>query len=161
MARGLATPVAVLIAMSICGCDPQPGDDSPQLIPLAAEATASSDRVLRLVLRITADGVATVKAIEAPGRIGRRDPYRASPTFYRGYDLDGRELFERGFRLETHLRSEIHGPGGVIEGTRVPLAEPVFTVIVTILKDLHSIRFYRTARGDTRRSAEPIGEVRP
>jgi hypothetical protein len=161
MWSGLVSLAAVLIALAISGCEPPTDDGVSESIALTDDATASPDRILRLVLRLTDDGIETIKALEAPGRIGRRDPYRHAPTFARGYDADGRLLFERGFRLDSELRSEVHGLDGTIEGARVPLGEPLFTVVVPQHRDLDRIGFYRAARGDPRSAAELIGEVRP
>jgi hypothetical protein len=163
-----ATIPAALLLVLLSACSPTELSD-PAAAPAGtavdgepgAEQAGRADRVLRLVLRLTADGVETVSAVEFPGRVNRRDPHRSSAVFFRAVDRDGRILFERGFRLETHLRSEAQGPGGMIEGRRVPLAEPVFTVALPRHPNLDAIRFFRASERGSRDEAELLGEVRP
>jgi hypothetical protein len=161
MTRGLATLTVLALTLAPCACGRPLEDEGGTAHPLTDDAATRPDRVLRLVLRLTEDGVETVEAIEAPGRVGRRDPYRSSPGYCRGFDRDGKVLFERGLRLETHLRSEVAGPDGVIEGRRIPLEQPVLTVLVPLHDELDRVRFYRASPGASRSDAEPIGEVRP
>jgi hypothetical protein len=148
------------MATALGGCEPDPARPREPAQSIAAPSP-HPERILRLVLRLTPGGVETVRAVEAPGRINRRDPHRASPTFFRAVDRDERVLFERGFRLETHVRSETHGPEGDIEGRWIELAQPVFSVVVPSFEDLHAIRFFRGSRGDLGKPAELLGEVRP
>lgn len=165
--RDATIPAAALLALC-CACSPS-DPAAPTAAPSAvedrgetgAERADRTDRILRLVLRLTADGVELVRAVEAPGRVNRRDPHGSSPTFLRAVDPEGRVLFERGFRLETQLRFEVPGPDGAIEGQRVPLAEPVFTAALPLHPDLDAIRFYRASERGSRDEAELIGEVRP
>ena len=161
MSRCLAITAVALIATFPCACDPPTDADPAEQTAAAGEPDPPPEQILRLVLRLTPDGVETVSAVEAPGRIGRRDPYREASTFYRALDRQGRLLCERGFRLETHLRSESQGPDGTIEGERVPIAKPVFTVVVPRHPDLDRILLFGAERGEPRHTAEPIGEVRP
>lgn len=165
--RTATIPAAALLAL-VCACAPSDLSE-----PVATRAAIGDhggpgaggaerpDRILHLVLRLTANGVETVSAIEAPGRVNRRDPHRSSSTFFRALDRNGRVLFERGLRLETHLRSEVQGADGTLDGRRVPLEEPVFTVVVPRYPDLDAIRFFHGAPGALRDTAEQIGEVRP
>jgi len=156
-----ATLTAAAIALAICGCAP-PGEHGAEAPgALAPAADRSPDRMLRLVLRLTADGVETIAVVEASGRVGRRDPHRASSVFLRGLDRDGQTLFEQGVAIETRRRAEVHGQDGVIEGRSIPIEEPVFSVAVPLHPELDAIRFFRAEPGAARGSAALIGEVRP
>ncbi|MDD5309266.1 MAG: hypothetical protein PHU25_18280, partial [Deltaproteobacteria bacterium] len=119
------------------------------------------DSMLRLVLRLTPQGVVLVSSSEAQNTMNRRDPMADAPTFYRALTGDGRVLAERGFRLETELRSEGPGEDGAMHGVHVPVAEPVFTVMVPKVAGLSVVRFYRAEPGGDRAAAEILGEVRP
>jgi hypothetical protein len=154
---------AAMLALAV-GCSAQ-GAGQPAAATVlpqrAVESGARTGGMLRLVLRLTDHGVDLVSSSEAPDTMNRRDPLAGSPTFCRALSADGTVLAERGFRLETTIRSEAPGKDGTIEGARADVAEPVFTVTVPMVAGLASVRFYRARPGADRASAEVLGEVRP
>jgi hypothetical protein len=148
-----------------CACS-SAGVGEPGPLPGASStaqtaAAAEPDTILRLVLRLTDGGVEVVGAKRAPGKINRRDSYRSSSTFFRALDGEGRLLLERGFRLETEIRSETADEDGAIHGAHVAIDEPVFTVVVPAYTELDAIRFFRAPPGMPRANAVLIGEIKP
>jgi hypothetical protein len=144
------------------GCSAQGTGSAPRAQEAVARAEgARADAMLRLVLRLTSGGVEILSSSEAPNAMNRRDPLAGSPTFYRALDASGAVLAERGFRLETEIRSESPGEDGKIVSARAQVAEPVFTVMVQKVEGLALVRFFRAAPGADRASAEVLGEVRP
>ncbi|MDJ0765200.1 MAG: hypothetical protein QNJ97_19625 [Myxococcota bacterium] len=119
------------------------------------------DKALRLTMKLTTDGVEVLSAVEAANTLNRRDRYASSPAFYRVLDAKDRVVFERGFRLETVIRSETNGPDGQIEGHFFELKEPVFRAVVPLFENTASIQFYRVGGDGSRESATLLGEVRP
>jgi hypothetical protein len=125
----------------------------------ARDGTTRPGRMLRAVLRLTAAGIEVVSLTEAGNTVNRRDPLRRSTTFWRSFDSQGNLLEERGFRLETELRSEGPGPDGELTGERVTLDQPVFDVAVPLRPGLRTVRFFRAAPGGDREQADVIGEL--
>lgn len=117
--------------------------------------------MMMLSLKLTESGIDVLSRTEAPNSMNRRSPHEKRDTFFRVFSSAGQVLLERGFRLETEIRSESNGPNGVMEGSGVPLREPTFSVSVPLYKDMEVVRFYRIHEGGTRENAEIIGEVRP
>ncbi|MDD5308180.1 MAG: hypothetical protein PHU25_12735, partial [Deltaproteobacteria bacterium] len=52
-------------------------------VPQRTAETARPDSMLRLVLRLTPQGVVLVSSSEAQNTMNRRDPMADAPTFYR------------------------------------------------------------------------------
>jgi len=172
MFEGRFAAIALILLAASCGAPPatgtgaSPGPETaaPEAIGGVAVPPAPATRpavMLRLTLRLDGDGVELLSSSEAPNTVNRRDPHRASPTFFRVIGEDGSVLEERGFRLETELRSETAGADGALEGTRVPVDDPVFSVAVPGHAGLSAVRFYRAPPGGGRDGAVLLGEVRP
>ena len=165
--RSPATTIAFFsITLVACCCSQLGADDpAPSIIATTADPSAGEierpTRMLRLLVRLTATGPQIDSAIEADNTQNRRDPYRGSPTFFRAIDADGNTLAERGFRLETNIRSETTGEDGAMRAVRVPIDEPVFSVAVPLHQELDSVRFFRAHSGEPRDTADLIGEIRP
>jgi len=135
------------------------GEPAGAAVPGGAGTVSRPARMLRVAARLTDGGLEVVSLVEAQNTVNRRDPLRRSPAFWRSYDGQGRLLEERGFRLETGLRSEHPGPHGELGGQQVPLDEPVFDVAVPLSFGLASVRFFRVAPGGDRERAEILGEL--
>lgn len=127
----------------------------------ALSGVARPDRMLRLVLRLTADGAAIVSTTEAPNTVNRRDPLHREATFFRALDDRGELLLERGFRLPLAISGERRDPAGQLDGVHAPLEDPVFTIAVPSYRGLSLIRLYRESAAGTRENPVLLGEVRP
>ncbi|MBN2670166.1 MAG: hypothetical protein JXX29_00750 [Deltaproteobacteria bacterium] len=117
--------------------------------------------MVKLSLKLTESGIEVLDRTEAPNSMNRRSPHEKRDTFFRVFSNTGQVLLERGFRLETEIRSESNGPDGVMEGLGVPLQEPAFSVSIPLFDNIEVVRFYRTLVGGSRDNATLIGEVRP
>jgi hypothetical protein len=174
--RRFLFPAALLLA---AGCAVNPGGPnataSPAVEGAAPAGTADGsakgaghylgadrpERMLKLELRLTDGGVQVLGRVEAPNTINRRSPDEKRPTFFRAVNARGDVLLERGFRMEREVRSETQGENGQIEGKRVEVEEPEFTVSVPLFDDLDAIRFYEAGPDGDRARAALLGEVRP
>jgi hypothetical protein len=158
--REIALLSGALLLAAACTAGPSgPATTVPDDRPRAA-GEDRPERMLKLVLRLTAQGVVELGRVEAPNTMNRRSPDEKRDTFYRAVSRTGAVLLERGFRLETEVRSEIQGADGRTEGRRVEVAQPEFTVAVPLYDDLDAIRFYRAGPDGARASAALLGEVR-
>ncbi len=162
-------PVAIiLLALGSCSsrgpADPggANGNVHPSSIKNApVDRSERPDRMLRLTIRLTQDGAEVVDVVEAPNTINRRDPHSKSRAFYRAHDSTGEVLLERGFRMEDHIRAEVPGEDGQLEGQLVPMEERIITLTVPAYDDLRVIRLYRSTTGGDRKDAKLLAQIRP
>ena len=157
----IATLAAALFAAGACAPsatgDPEAAAAGNAATQPAATATSEADGSLRLTIRLSPGGPEILSSATSGEPVQRRDPYRNEPTFFRVYDGEGGVLAERGFKLETELRSEIPAADGALSGERVPLDVPVVTLQIPRFESAAVVRLY--LRGE----AEPelLAEVRP
>jgi hypothetical protein len=163
----------VLVAiglLALCSCSSggpaQPGSTTGNthhspVNDVHVDGNERPDRMLRLTIRLTQDGAEVIDVVEATNTINRRDPHLRSRAFYRAHDSTGEVLIERGFRLEDHIRAEVPGEGGQLEGQLVPLEERIITLTVPAYDDLQVIRLYRSTTGGDRKDAELLAQIRP
>ena len=157
----LAAALAAACAPSATG-DPQAAAASQTAATSPGAApSAQAEGSLRLTLRLSPGGVEILSRAVSDAPVQRRDPYRNEPTFFRVYDGAGRALAERGFRLETELRSEAPAADGTISGERVPIDAPVVSIQIPRFAEAASVKLYR--RDAAAPGAEPalLAEVKP
>jgi len=162
------TRTLFLAAILVAACAPSATGDSPAAATSATAATspAASPAVpdggsVRLTIRLSPGGAEVLSRVASDAPVQRRDPYRNAPTFFRVYDGAGRALAERGFRLETELRSEAPAADGTISGERVPIDAPVVSIQIPRFAEAASVKLYR--RDAAAPGAEPalLAEVKP
>ncbi len=166
-------PITVLVAiilLALCSCSsrgparPEETTDNVHPSPVNdahIDGGERPDRMLRLTIRLGEEGAEVIDVVEAPNTINRRDPHLKSRAFYRAHDSTGEVLVERGFRLEDHIRAEVPGEDGQLEGQLVPVGERIITLTVPAYDDLQVIRLYRSTTGGDRKNAALLAQIRP
>lgn len=166
-------PTIVLVAIifpALCSCSSrgpaQPVENTDNVHPLPVnnehiDVGEHPDRMLRLTIRLTQEGADVIDVVEAPNTINRRDPHVKSRAFYRAHDSKDKVLVERGFRLEDHIRAEVPGQDGQLEGQLVPVEERIITLTVPAYDDLQVIRLYRSTTSGDRKNAALLAQIRP
>ena len=164
------TALVAIVLLTLCSCSSggpaQPGSTTgnvhhSSINDAHVDGSERPDRMLRLTIRLAQDGAEVIDLVEAPNTINRRDPHLKSRAFYRAYDSTGEVLVERGFRLEDHIRAEVPGEGGQLEGQLVPVEERIITLTVPAHDDLQVIRLYRSTTGGDRKDAALLAQIRP
>jgi hypothetical protein len=157
--RGISVALAlVAIGAAVSACSSSAAVEAPAPpSAVAPPAQATADGSIRLTIRLAPGGAEVISRVETDAPSQRRDPFRNEPTFFRVLDVSGRVLAERGFRLETALRSELPDADGALTGARVPLAAPIASIQVPRLAGATAVRLYRKAAP----APELLAEVKP
>ena len=162
--------IVAIVLLLLCSCSSRgpvdPGGTTGNAHPspvndVHIDGHERPDRMLRLTIRLTEDGAEVIDVVEAPNTINRRDPHLKSRAFYRAHDSTGEILVERGFRIEDHIRAEVPGEDGQLEGQLVPLEERIITLTVPAYDDLQVIHLYRSTTGSDRKDAKLLAQIRP
>ncbi len=145
-------------------CSAGPGDNtappSGSHGAIGAQKTVRHKTMLRVTLRLTENGVEVLSSVLADNTVNRRDPHRNSSTFFRVLDKDGNILVQRGFRLETTIRSETIDETGKMSGKQIPIDKPVFTLAIPLPDNAHSITLFESAP-DSDGKVTVLGEFSP
>ena len=164
------TVPVVIVLLALCSCSSrgpvQPEGATGNVHPSSVndvhvDRSERPDRMLRLTIRLGDKGAEVIDVVEAPNTINRRDPHSKSRAFYRAHNSTGEVLTERGFRLEDHIRAEIPGEDGQLEGQLVPVEDRIITLTVPAHDDLQVIRLYRSTTGGDRKDAKLLAQIRP